>query len=97
MSARKIWTLVAVWVAVVLACFGLVIYGLEPMFTARQQSDLLESYRADIAHATAEAQGLPGVSTPTKAVEYGSPVGIMEVNALHLQQVVVEGAGVSQT
>lgn len=94
---RRVGVLVVVWSVVVLGSLALTVYLLEPLFQANDQSDLLESYRADITRAANEARGLPGVSVPTKAPELGSPVAILEVGDLQLQQVVVEGASSSQT
>ena len=88
---------VAVWSSVALVCVVLVLYGLEPLFQQRTQHELLTTYRADIAHAANEAQGLPGVETPTRPPSVGAPVGVLEIARLHLQQVVVEGDGSVQT
>jgi sortase A len=89
--------LVALWTGVVLLSIGLTVYVLEPFFQARTQAELLESYRGDVGRAANEAQGLPGVSVPTKAPELGDPVAILEIGDLTVQQVVVEGAGSAQT
>lgn len=94
---RRLWVLVGVWTAVVLGSLALTVYLLEPLFQARDQSALLESYRSDVVKASNEARGLPGVSTPTKAPELGAPVAIVEIGDLQLQQVAVEGASSSQT
>jgi sortase A len=94
---RRPGVLVAIWVGVVLACLGLVLYGLEPLFQARQQTALLTSYTAAIDKATKEAEGLAGVSVPTKAPEPGASVGILEIGSIKVQQVVVEGATPTQT
>ena len=96
-SRRRIWLLVGLWIAVVIACFGLVVYGLEPLFTSQRQSQLLTDYRGTISRSANELQGLPGASTPTKAVEPGDPVAVLEVGSLRLQQVVVEGVSADQT
>jgi sortase A len=94
---RPIWWLVASWVAVILGSLALTLYFLEPLFQARTQSELLESYRATVTRSSNEAKGLPGVSTPTKAPELGAPVAIVEIGSLKLQDVVVEGGSASQT
>jgi sortase A len=93
----RLWLLIGSWLAVVLVSLLLTVYLLEPLFQARDQSRLLDSYRADISRAAAEASSLPGVSVPTKAPEVGSPVAILEIGDLKVQQVVVEGATSSQT
>ncbi len=81
-----------IWIGVFLAALVLVLYGLEPLFQQRQQRILFEGYRSDIQQATNEAQGLPGLVLPSKAIAPGAPVAILEVPRLRLQQVVVEGA-----
>jgi sortase A len=95
--ARRIAPLIAIWCVVVLGSLALSIYLLEPLFQARRQSELLESYRSTVTKASNEARGLPGVSKPTKAPELGAPVAVVEIGDVRLQQVVVEGASSSQT
>jgi sortase A len=92
MSRRRLWALVGIWVVVVLAVVGLVLYVLAPLFQARNQQSLLEDYRAEITRAANAGSGLPGLAAATKAPEPGSPVGILEIGDLELQQVIVEGA-----
>jgi sortase A len=89
--------LVALWCAVAIAGVGLVVYQLGPLLSSRDQRQLLSSYRTQVARASHETQGLQGVSTSTKAPELGSPVGVMEIGALRLQSVVVEGVSAAQT
>jgi len=76
---------------VAIAGVGLVVYQLGPLLSSRDQRQLLSSYRTQVARASHETQGLQGVSTSTKAPDLGSPVGVMEIGALRLQSVVVEG------
>ncbi len=96
-TRRRIWVLVGVWATVMVACFGLVVYGLEPLFVSQKQGRLLADYRGAIERSANEVQGLPGVSTPTKATEFGEPVAIVEIGTIHLQQAVVEGVAAGQT
>jgi sortase A len=94
---RRPQTLVAIWFVAVVAGMALVIYGFGPYFQQRSQRHLLRAARADISRAANEATGLEGVTVPTKAVAPGTPVGIVEIGAVKMQQVVVEGVGPSQT
>ena len=96
-SRRRPQTLIALWVAAVLAGMGLVVYGLGPLFEQRDQRTLMRDARADINRSANEASGLAGVTVPTKGVAPGRPVGILEVGAIKLQQVVVEGVGPVET
>lgn len=89
--------LVAVWAGVLLVSLALVMFAVEPVFQARRQVTLVESYRARIERAANESSSLYGVTVPTKAPELGAPVAILEIGDLQLQQVVVEGATASQT
>lgn len=86
-----------VWVVVAFVSMMLVLYGLEPIFQERTQSQLLSSYRLKIERAANETGGLGGVTVPTLAPELGSAVAIIEIGKLQIQQVVVEGAQSSQT
>ena len=86
-----------IWASVALVCVVLVLYGLEPLFQQRTQHDLLTTYRAQVAHAAHEAQGLPGVEKVTRPPAIGAPVGVLEIARVHLQQVVVEGDAAVQT
>lgn len=96
-TTRLLVTRAGVWGAVILAGIVLVLYGLEPLFQQRDQRQLLSTYRVQIEHAANEALGLPGIEIPTKAVEPGAPVGVLEVGGVQLQQVVVEGVTPSFT
>src|SRR5262249_24941328 len=94
---RSAGSLVALWCAVAIAGVGLVVYQLGPLLSSRDQRQLLSSYRTQVAQAPHEAEGLAGVSTPKKAPELGSPIGVLEVGAIRLQSVVVEGVSASET
>jgi len=73
------------------------VFGFGPLFQARDQRRLIHLYDAEIGRAANEASGLAGVSTAEKAPATGSPVGILEIGRVRLQQVVLEGVGSSQT
>ena len=57
----------------------------------------MSDYRVDIRQAAAQTNGLPGVELPTRAPETGSPVAILDIPAMKMEQVVVEGVGPQQT
>jgi sortase A len=88
---------VAIWLAVTFLAVVLVLYGVGPLIEQREQTAALSAYRTQIRHAAAESQGLVGVEVPTQAPEPGTPVAIMDVGGIHLEQVVVEGVGPQQT
>jgi sortase A len=94
---RRVRVLTPVWIGVLVVSVALVIYVFGPFLQQRQQHTLMRTARADIARAANESTGLEGVSTPTKAVEPGKPVGILEIGDLRLQEAVVEGVGATQT
>jgi sortase A len=96
-TRRNIRPLLGAWIAAFVVSMVLVIYAFGPFLQQRQQRGLMRAARADIARAANEISGLEGVSVPTKAVDPGKPVGILEIGSLHLQQVVVEGTGATQT
>jgi sortase A len=88
---------VAIWLAVTLIAVVLVIYGVGPLVEQREQTAALSTYRTEIRHAAAEANGLAGVEVPTRAPDVGSPVAIVDIGAIGVEQVVVEGVGPQQT
>ena len=93
----RIILLVLAWLVVTILSMMLVLYGLEPLFQERTQSQMLDRYRLEVEHASNETGGLGGVTVPTLAPELGAAVGIVEIGRLQLQQVVVEGALPLQT
>ena len=96
-SARGLgWTVVAWVVATVLAA-AVVCYGFGPLFQQRDQRSLMMAYRTAIYDASVAVVG-PGqqVAVPLPPTP-GTPVGILEIGAIGLQQVVVEGVAPSQT
>lgn len=96
-SPGHITIVVLAWIAAALLGIVLVWFGVGPLLQQREQHALLSQYRTDVDHAANEAGGLGGVSTPTRAPSFGDPVAIVEINRLHLQQVVVEGVGPQET
>jgi len=87
----------AAWLLAVIGGLALVVYGFGPVLQARQQSILTRAERQHLARAANEVGGLGGVTTPVKAPSPGSPLGILEIGAIRLQQVVVEGGTSTQT
>ena len=88
---------IAWWVVVSLASVLVVLYTVSPMVAHRDQTALLADYRTQLVNASNESQTIAGVTTPTKPPVLGSPVGVLEIGALQVQQVAVEGATPSQT
>lgn len=82
---------------VLLVASAVVIYGLGPVFHNRDQHKLLAQERGAIKQATEETDSLYGVQLPTLPPVPGSPVGILVIPAIGLQQAVVEGVGSQQT
>lgn len=97
LTGRRVTQFVVLWAVVTIACIALVTYGLEPLFQQRTQAKLLDQYRTSISKAAAQKGTLAGVVVPTDAPEPGAPVGILEIGAVKVQQVVVEGATAQQT
>jgi hypothetical protein len=97
LTPRRVGSLALLWGGVGVACLGLVMFQLGPLLAQRDQRDLLASYRVDVRHSAYESQGLGGVSTAAKAPAHGDAVGILEIGALRMQDVVVEGVTASQT
>jgi sortase A len=96
-TPRAIAIAVGAWLAVTAICVPLVLYGVGPMLEQRDQTALMSDYRVDIRQAAAQTNGLPGVELPTRALETGSPVAIVDIPAMKMEQVVVEGVGPQQT
>ena len=89
--------LVALWIVIAAVILGIVLYLVEPMFQQREQGLLLERYRSSIDKAANQSTGLGGVEVSSIAPAIGSAVGIVEIGAIGLRQVVVEGTAASNT
>jgi sortase A len=96
-TPRAIAIAVGAWLAVTAICVPLVLYGVGPMLEQRDQTALMSDYRVDIKQAAAQTNGLPGVELPTRAPETGRSVAILDIPAMKIEQVVVEGVGPQQT
>jgi LPXTG-site transpeptidase (sortase) family protein len=89
--------LVALWLVIAVVILGIVLYLVEPMFQQRDQGLLLERYRSSIDKAANQSSGLGGVEVSSIAPSVGSAVGIVEIGAIGVRQVVVEGTASSNT
>ena len=96
-APRAIAVAAAAWLVVTAIAVPLVLYGIGPMLEQRDQTALMSDYRVAIRQAAAQTNGLPGVELPTRAPETGSPVAILDIPDMKLEQVVVEGVGPQQT
>jgi sortase A len=81
----------------VLAAVLVVNYALGSFVHDRDQRNLMAEEEGAINHAAGSRDGLYHEALPTQPPAPGDPVGILTIQAIHLQQVVVEGAGASQT
>ena len=98
MSRRRLGFFIGAWVVMVLVCLSLVLYALEPLFVQQTQDQLLTLVLAPRSPTPpTRPAGSPASTVPTKAPEPGAPVAILEIGALHLRQVVVEGSTPAQT
>jgi sortase A len=97
LTGRRIGVALGVWVVVTLVAVALVIYGVGPMLQQRDQRHLLRDYRRDIRQAANEQVSLVVDEETSAAPDAGSPVAILDVGDVHVEQVVVEGVGPQQT
>jgi sortase (surface protein transpeptidase) len=88
---------IGVWALITFMAAGLVCYGFGSLFQQRAQRTLMTEYRAALYDASVSV-AMPGqqATAPLPPVP-GAPVGILEIGAIRLQQVVVEGVAPSQT
>ena len=89
--------LVALWTATAVACVVLVLCGFEPLFQQRTQSRLLTRYRTTLRQATAAAADLTTSTRTGTAPGRGTPIALVEIQRVGIQQVVVEGVRSRQT
>lgn len=92
-----IGTVLAAWLVTTLVALALVVYALGPMLQSSDQRKALTEIRGEIGLALGASQSLFGAPPPTEPVEFGKPVAVLEIPALKLQQVVVEGASSGET
>lgn len=85
------------WLVITVLGVWLVLVSVGPVTAARDQRALLEDYRTQIEAATNEAYGLDGIQIPIEAPSRGSAVGVLDIGAIGLSQVVVEGSAPAET
>lgn len=96
-TPRRIGIAVATWAVVTSVSVVLVLYGVGPMLEQRDQGALLSDYRREVREASRAEFTVDGIVVPTRAPEVGSPVAILDIAELKVEQVVVEGVGPQQT
>lgn len=92
-----IGAVVFAWLVTTLVALALVVYALGPMLQSSDQRKALTEIRAEIGVALGASQSLFGAAPPAKPVEFGKPVAVLEIPALKVQQVVIEGASSGET
>jgi sortase (surface protein transpeptidase) len=97
LTPRRIGSLALLWGGVGLAGLGLVLFQLGPLLAQREQRSLLSEYKKEVSHAAYSTQSLTGAAEEQTAPAHGDPVGVLEIGALKVQNVVVEGVTPSQT
>jgi len=88
---------VSVWLVATVVCFALVVYALGPMLQSSDQRAALGEIRDEMGRALGASQSLLGAAPPSTPIEFGSPVAVLEIPKLRLQQVVIEGASPVET
>jgi sortase A len=74
-----------------------VCYGFGPLFQQRDQRALINEYRAAVYDASVTVAAPGQQLAAPLPIPTGAPVGILDIGAIGLQQVVVEGVAPSQT
>jgi sortase A len=97
LSRRRIVLGAIVAVMVLIIAIGAVIYGIGSLVHARDQRALMATERTAIANSAILDKALDRVQLPTKPPAQGSPVGVLAIPSLSINEVVVEGADPSQT
>jgi sortase A len=85
------------WLVTTAVALSLVVYALGPMLQSSDQRAALADIRGQMARALGASQSLFGAAPPAKPAEFGSPVAVLEIPRLQVQQVVLEGASSSET
>ncbi|GAA4553617.1 sortase [Amycolatopsis samaneae] len=85
------------WLVTTVVALSLVVYALGPMLEAGDQREALTRIRAEMDRAYGASQSLFGSQAPTRPVEVGAPVAVLEIPKLKLQQVVLEGVSSGET
>lgn len=93
----RLGMLAAACLVVLLAAEAVVFYGVGSLLAVRSQRVLMATVRQQIQDASVARDGLYRKTPSTIPPAPGTPVGILVIPALGLQQAVVEGVGSSQT
>ena len=96
-AGQRRTALAMVWIAAVALCVGAILCGFEPLFQQRTQSRLLAGFRTTLKQTAAAAADPSTSPQATTRPRRGSPVALLEIQRLRLQQVVVEGVRPEQT
>lgn len=93
LTKRRIVATAVAWAAMLVIATVIVTYPLGPVFERRQQHHLLTSFRTEVSHAANAREGLAGRLHPPKAVApvLGRSVAIVDLDAIGVRQVVIEG------
>lgn len=94
---RPLGVVAATWVAVTIVGVLAVLVLVGSFTEQRAQARLIDRYRERIESATNAGFGLPGVEAVTAAPARGEPVAIIDIEAIGLRRVVVEGSGPRET
>jgi sortase A len=97
LGRRQIIIAVIAWLVVTLIAAVLVWYGLGPLLQDRDQRSLLASFRTEVRQAANQEVSLNVDEDLIVAPESGDPVAILDIGALEVRQVVIEGVGPDQT
>lgn len=97
LTPRRIAVAVGLWLVLTFVAVGLVLYAVGPLLQKRDQRRLLGDMRTEIRQAAGAEDSFSEPEVVTVAPRPGDPVAILDIPALKLQQVVVEGAGPQQT
>jgi sortase A len=97
LTPRRIAAAVGLWLVLTFVAVGLVLYAVGPLLQKRDQRRLLGDMRTEIRQAAGAEDSFSEPEVVTVAPRPGDPVAILDIPALKLQQVVVEGAGPQQT
>jgi sortase A len=97
LTPARIGVAVLVWLVVTATVIALVIYGVGPLLEQRDQDALLDDYRQQIEYASNREFTVVDAAVPIEAPSTGTPVAIIDIPDIGVEQVVVEGVGPQQT
>jgi sortase A len=97
LSPHSLFVFAVVWVFIALLGSALVIYGVGPLLESHAQQVLMAQYRAEVRQASLDTSGLNAAPISTLPPAIGTPVAVLEIGRLELQQAVVEGVAPAET